>query len=81
VLWRQDQELKEANDKYLAYFKLDQYQKIIRQGEFDMASLLPTTPAPNVSKTDDIQYLGQYVDEQRDQLKEYMGAWKKHIKG
>jgi hypothetical protein len=30
-----------AVEKYLSYFMVDHHQKIIRQGEIDMTSLLP----------------------------------------
>jgi hypothetical protein len=55
---QQAQERKEAKVKYLAHFKVDRHQRIVQQGEFEMTSLLPTTHAPNVSKSDNIQYLG-----------------------
>jgi hypothetical protein len=33
---------REAAEKYMSHFTVDRHQKIIRQGEIDMESLLPT---------------------------------------
>jgi hypothetical protein len=46
--------IKEAEAKYLANFKVEKHQKVVRQRETDRALLLPIAPAPNVSKTNDI---------------------------
>lgn len=45
-----------------------------------MASFLPTTHAPNVSKPDDMQSFRQYIDEQHDQFKQYMGGMEESFK-
>jgi hypothetical protein len=42
---------KEAKEKYLSHFTVDRHQKIVKQGEIEMASLLPLAQNPNVSKS------------------------------
>jgi hypothetical protein len=74
------QEREETKEKYLAHLKVDRYQRIIQQGEFEMTSLLPATHAPNVSKPDDIRSLRHYRDEKWDQLKQYMRVWNNPLK-
>jgi hypothetical protein len=37
---------KEAEAKYLANFKVDRHQKVVRQRETDLASLRPTAVTP-----------------------------------
>jgi hypothetical protein len=47
---RQFKERREkVREKYLSYFTVDHHQKIIRQREIDMTSLLPPPQAPIVS--------------------------------
>jgi hypothetical protein len=41
----------EAKEKYLSHFTVDRHQKIVKQGEIEMASLLPLAQNPNVSKS------------------------------
>jgi hypothetical protein len=41
VLWQLKERHEKAVEKYLSYFMVDHHQKIIRQGEIDMTSLLP----------------------------------------
>jgi nicotinic acid phosphoribosyltransferase len=41
VLRQLKERYEKATEKYLSYFTLDCHQKIIRQGEIDMTSLLP----------------------------------------
>jgi hypothetical protein len=55
--------IKEAMVKYLANCKVDRHQKFVRQWETDLALLPPTTTAPNVSNTNDVQSLRSYKDE------------------
>jgi hypothetical protein len=43
-------------------------------------SLIPPLQTPNVSKSDDIQFLRQYIDLQQDQLKQYIGRMEKSFK-
>jgi hypothetical protein len=45
-----------------------------------MSSLRPTIPILNVSKTDDIQSLRHYIDEQRDQIKQHMGSMEEDVR-
>jgi hypothetical protein len=37
--------IEEGETKYLANFKVDIHQKVVRQKEFDLSSLRPTAPA------------------------------------
>jgi hypothetical protein len=41
LLHKLSERRKEAAEKYLSHFTVDRHQKIIRQGEIDMESLLP----------------------------------------
>jgi hypothetical protein len=52
--------------KYLAHFKMDRRQKIIKQGEIEMASLLPSPHIPIVSKSDNDQSIKIYIDHQEE---------------
>jgi hypothetical protein len=61
---------KEAAEKYLSHFTVDCHQKIIRQGEIDMKSLLPPLQGPTVS-TPDLS-LTTFMDQRGDQLKQYI---------
>jgi hypothetical protein len=58
--------LVEINAKFLADFKVDRHQKLIRRRECDLSSLRPAALTPNVSKFDEVHALGVYVDEQRE---------------
>lgn len=58
-----EQLIKEARSKYLANFKVDKNQKVVRIHEINLAPLRPIAATPNVSNTDDIQALRSYVDE------------------
>jgi hypothetical protein len=57
--------IKKAKAKYLANFKVDMHQKVVRQWETDLALLQPTATIPNVSNTDDVQSLRSYIDKQQ----------------
>jgi hypothetical protein len=61
---------KEAAEKYLSHFTVDHHQKIIRQGEINMESLLPPLQGPAVSASD--LSLTTYMDQRGDQLKQYV---------
>jgi hypothetical protein len=65
---RQEQLIREAKAKFLADFKVDRNNKVVRQQATDLASLRPTTDIPNVSNTDELQSLKAYIDEQREQM-------------
>jgi hypothetical protein len=70
---RQEQLIQEAKAKFLADFKVDRNNKVIRQRATDMASLRSTTITPNVSNTNELQSLKAYIDEQREQLQRIVG--------
>jgi hypothetical protein len=59
-----EQPIQEANAKFLANFKVDRNNKVVRQRATDLASLRPTTTTPEVSNTNELQSLKNYVDEQ-----------------
>jgi hypothetical protein len=59
--------------KFLADFKVDRNNKVIRQRATDLASLRPTTNTPNVSNTNELQSLKAYIDEQREQMQRIVG--------
>jgi hypothetical protein len=65
---RQEQLIREAKAKFLADFKVDRNNKVVRQRATDLASLRPTTDIPNVSNTNELQSLKAYIDEQREQM-------------
>jgi hypothetical protein len=69
----QEQLIQEAKAKFLADFKVDRNNKVIRQRATDLASLRPTTITPNVSSTKELQSLKAYIDEQREQLQRIVG--------
>jgi hypothetical protein len=58
-----EQLIQEAKARFLANFKVDRNNKVVRQLAMDLASLQPTTTTPEVSNTNEIQSLKNYVDE------------------
>jgi hypothetical protein len=70
---RQEQLIQEVKAKFLADFKVDMNNKVVRQRATDLASLRPTTITPNVSSTNELQSLKAYIDEQREQLQRIVG--------
>jgi hypothetical protein len=58
-----EQLIQEAKARFLANFKVDRNNKVVRQRAMDLASLQPTTTTPEVSNTNEIQSLKNYVDE------------------
>jgi hypothetical protein len=70
---RQEQLIQEAKAKFLADFKVDRNNKVVRQRATDPALLRPTTITPNVSNTNELQSLRAYIDEQREQLQRIVG--------
>jgi hypothetical protein len=50
--------------KFLANFKVDRNNKVVRQQATDLASLRPTMDTPIVSNTNELQSLKSYIDEQ-----------------
>jgi hypothetical protein len=69
----QEQLIQEAKAKFLADFKVDRNNKVVRQRATDLSSLRPTTITPNVSSTNELQSLKAYIDEQREQLQRIIG--------
>jgi hypothetical protein len=54
----------EAKDKFLLQFTMDRHQEIIKHGEIEITSLLPSLQISIASESDDIQSIKQYVDQQ-----------------
>jgi hypothetical protein len=69
-----EQLIQEAKAKFLANFKVDKNNKVVRQRATDPASLRPTPDIPNVSNTNELQSLKNYVDEQREQMQNIIGG-------
>jgi hypothetical protein len=69
-----EQLIQEAKAKFLANFKVDRNNKVVRQRATDPASLRPTPDIPNVSNTNELQSLKNYVDEQREQMQSIIGG-------
>lgn len=55
----------EAKTKYLANFKVDKNQKVVRICDTNLASLRPALGTPDISNMNDIQALRSYIDEQQ----------------
>jgi hypothetical protein len=70
----------EAQAKFLANFKVDMNHKVVRQQATDLASLRPTTATPNISKTNEIQSLRAYIDEQRDRMQQIIWGMQNNYK-
>ena len=68
-----EQLIQEAKAKFLANFKVDRNNKVVRHRATDPASLRPTPDIPNVSNTNELQSLKNYVDEQREQMQNIIG--------
>jgi hypothetical protein len=69
-----EQLIQEAKAKFLVNFKVDRNNKVVRQRATDPASLRPTPDIPNVSNTNELQSLKNYVDEQREQMQNIIGG-------
>jgi hypothetical protein len=78
---RQEQLIQEAKAKFLADFKVDRNNKVVRQRATDLASLRPTTITPNVSSTNELQSLKAYINEQREQMQRIVGDIQNDHKG
>jgi hypothetical protein len=79
LLHKLSERRKEAAEKYLSHFTVDRHQKIIRQGEIDMESLLPSLQGPVVSAPD--LSLTTFINQRGDQLKQYVNEFvKMHIR-
>jgi hypothetical protein len=68
-----EQMIQEAKAKFLANFKVDRNNKVVRHRATDPASLRPTPDIPYVSNTNELQSLKNYVDEQREQMQNIIG--------
>jgi hypothetical protein len=75
-----EQLIQEAKAKFLANFKVDRNNKVVRQRATDPASLGPTPDIPNVSNTNELQSLKAYIDEQREQMQHIVGGIQKDYK-
>jgi hypothetical protein len=75
-----EQLIQEAKAKFLANFKVDRNNKVVRQRATDPASLRPTPDIPNVSNTNELQSLKAYIDEQREQMQHIVGDIQKDYK-
>jgi hypothetical protein len=53
---------------------VDRNNKVVRQWATDLASLQPTTTTSEVSNTNELQSLKNYVDEQREQMQNTIGG-------
>jgi hypothetical protein len=69
-----EQLIQEAKAKFLANFKVDRNNKVVRQRATDPASLRPTPDIPNVSNTNELQSLKNYIDKQREQMQNIIGG-------
>jgi hypothetical protein len=67
------EQIQESKAKFLANFKVDRNNKVVRHRAMDLASLRPTPDIPNASNTNELQSLRNYVDEQREQMQNIIG--------
>jgi hypothetical protein len=66
--------IQKAKAKFLANFKVDRNNKVVRHRATDSALLRPTPDIPNVSNTNELQSFRNYVDEQREQMQNIIGG-------
>jgi hypothetical protein len=66
--------IQEAKAKFLANFKVDRNNKVVRQRATDSTLLQPTPDIPNVSNSNELESLKNYVDEQREQMQNIIGG-------
>jgi hypothetical protein len=59
-----EQLIQEAKAKFLANFKVDRNNKVVQQWATNLALLRSTTNTPEVSDTNELQSLKNYIDEQ-----------------
>jgi hypothetical protein len=72
--------MRQAKEKFLSQYTVDHHQKVVKHGETDVVSLLSSLQVPNVSKTDDIQSIKHYVDEQQNQMKQHIRGLEESIR-
>jgi hypothetical protein len=70
----------ELDERFLADFKVDRNQKLVRQRECNPTNLRPATLEPNVSKFDNVHALRVYVDEQREHFHQIVGGIQNDLK-
>jgi hypothetical protein len=66
VLRQHTRVCEEAKENFLSHFTVDRHQKIIKQGEIKIDSLVPSLPNSNISNSNDNQSIKHYIDQQRD---------------
>jgi hypothetical protein len=72
-----EQLIQEAKAKFLANFKVDRNNRVVRQWAIDLAALRSTTNTPEVSDTNELQSLKNHIGEQRDQMQNIIGGMQK----
>jgi hypothetical protein len=72
--------MRQTKEKFLSQYMVDRHQKVIKHGETDVASLLSSLQVPNISKSDDIQSIKYYVDQQQDQMKQQIVGLEESIR-
>jgi hypothetical protein len=60
--------------KFWSHLTLDRHQRIIKKGEIKLDFLVPSLQNSNVSNSTDNQSIKHYVDQQRDQLEQFLGG-------
>jgi hypothetical protein len=75
-----EQLIQEAKAKFLANFKVDRNNKVIWQRATDLTSLRPTRTTPEVSDTNELQSLKNYIDEQQDQMQNIIAGMQKNYR-
>jgi hypothetical protein len=75
-----DDYLQQAKEKFLSQYTVDRHLKVIKYGETDAASLLSSVQVPDVGKTDNIQFIKQYVDHQQNQMKQQIGGLEESVR-
>jgi hypothetical protein len=61
-----------AREKFLSHFTVDRHQKIIKQGEIKLDSLVPSLHDNDVSNSGDYQSIKHFLELQWDQLEQHM---------
>jgi hypothetical protein len=69
-----EQMIQEAKARFLANFKVDRNNKVVRHWATNPASLRHTPDISNVSNTNELQSLKNYIDEQREQMQNILGG-------
>jgi hypothetical protein len=69
-----EQMIQEAKAKFLANFKVDRNNKVVRHRATDPASLRPIPDILNVCNTNELQSLKNHVDEQHEQMQNIIGG-------